>query len=143
MSIKKLLLSTLLLTTTGFAYAQETTDDYIQIDDCIIEAGLDDPDEGYIDINLVNTTPWCALQFDLVLPEGVEFALDDSDELDWLPDEVRFQPIKEGKKTYYFNTECVRQSDGAYRFIAYNTRNHEVFDGEEDYPNFPRKTDCL
>ena len=79
------------------------------------------------------------LQFDLYLPEGVEFGLWDG-ELICYADETRFADFKvqigpNKYKTYSFNTECVRQSDGAYRFIAYNTRNQAIFPGEEEAPN--------
>ena len=96
MSIKKLLLSALLLTTTGFTYAQETTTDYIQIEDCTgdkaIVAGVvdyaSDSEEGFVSINLEIENRWCALQFDLYLPEGVELRAYankywDYDEEDW------------------------------------------------------------
>lgn len=130
MSIKKLLLSALLLTTTGFVYAQETTDDYIKIDDCTIVAGVDDVEEGIIDIKLMNNEPWCALQFDLYLPEGVEFGLY-GEALDFLPDGTRFQSFLVGRTPHYFSTDCVKQEDGAYRFIAYNDQNHAIFDSPD------------
>ena len=129
MNIKKLLLSALLLTTTGFAYAEDTTD-FIKIDDCIIVAGVDDVEEGIIDIKLENASSWCALQFDLYLPEGVEFGLYDG-ALDFLPDETRFQKFKVGRVDHYFSTDCVKQDDGAYRFIAYNDQNQAIFDSED------------
>ncbi len=78
MSIKKLLLSALLLTTTGFAYAEDTTGNYIKInnEEVNLVAGVDDEDEGIIYIDLVNVDehPWVAMQFDMCLPEGVDIA---------------------------------------------------------------------
>lgn len=129
MNIKKLLLSALLLTTTGFAYAEDT-EDYIKIDDCTIVAGVDDVEEGIIDIKLENASSWCALQFDLYLPEGVEFGLYDG-ALDFLPDGTRFKSFKVGRVDHYFSTDCVKQEDGAYRFIAYNDQNQAIFDSED------------
>ena len=74
MSIKKLLLSALLLTTTGFAYAQDATKNYIKLhEDGVIVATVDDTNEGKIDLDLYNDQDWCAMQFDLYLPENVTF----------------------------------------------------------------------
>ncbi len=148
MSIKKLLLSALLLTTTGFTYAQETTTDYIQIEDCTgdkaIVAGVvdyaSDSEEGFVSINLEIENRWCALQFDLYLPEGVELRTYenkywDYDEEDWVTEEVqdwkanttdRFKPYTKDNQPQYWTTKCAQQADGAYRFIAFNMDNKRI-----------------
>lgn len=148
MSIKKLWLSALLLTTTGFAYAQETTTDYIQIEDCTgdkaIVAGVvdyaSDSEEGFVSINLEIENRWCALQFDLYLPEGVELRTYenkywDDDEEDWVTEEVqewkanttdRFKPYSKDGQQQYWTTKCAQQADGAYRFIAFNMDNKRI-----------------
>lgn len=122
MSIKKLLLSALLLTTTGFAYAEDITD-YIKIDDCTIIAGVDDKSEGIVNINLENSQDWCAMQFDLYLPTGISLKNPKKTErltyTYWDEDD-------EEEYTKEFEMERNTQSDGAIRFVIFNFKNGKV-----------------
>lgn len=141
MSIKKYLLSALLLATTGFAYAQETTTDYIQIEDCTgdkaIVAGVDDRSKGIVKINLVNDNDWCAFQFELHLPEGVEIGTYKNARGKIVPDyknTVRLTDNQEKDFSYEMN----KVSEGVYRFIAYNMSNDPIYvnDDESDLSIF-------
>ena len=122
MSIKKLLLSALLLTTTVFAYAEDITD-YIKIDDCTIIAGVDDKSEGIVNINLENSQDWCAMQFDLYLPTGISLKNPKKTErltyTYWDEDD-------EEEYTKEFEMERNTQSDGAIRFVIFNFKNGKV-----------------
>ena len=134
MSIKKLLLSALLLTTTGFVYAQTTTTDYIQIEDCTgdkaIVAGVNDREKGIININLINPSgDWCAFQFDLELPKGVEIGTYTYKNKE-LPDYHPTGRLEIAPNTY-FSHDMAKQSDGSYRFIAYNNQNDPVWQEDE------------
>lgn len=148
MSIKKLLLSALLLTTTGFTYAQ-TTPDFIKIEDCTgdraIVAGVDefdiDDDETYdklININLVNSSQWVAFQFDLWLPKDVEIGLIDGDPLIWNTERLTY---KKGGRTTDFSYAYAQQPDGedakgnkytVWRIVAYNDLNKPIKDDDEN-----------
>lgn len=140
MSIKKYLLSALLLATTGFAYAQETTEDYIKIDDLVgdnaIVAGVDefdvDDEDTYgklININLINSSQWVAFQFDLWIPEEVEIGFIDGDPLIWNTQRLTY---KKSGKTKDFSYAFAQQKDGedengnkykVWRIVAYNDLN--------------------
>ena len=132
MNIKKLLLSALLLTTTGFAYSQENVDaekNFLQLaEGGVIVATVDDTKQGKIDLNLYNDEPWAALQFDLYLPENVtlpdkwktstsRLKYDDPDEVD--EDD---NPVQKD-----FTVAMEPQDDGAfYRFVIYNGINAPI-----------------
>ena len=148
MSIKKLLLSALLLTTTGFTYAQ-TTPDFIKIEDCTgdraIVAGVDefdiDDEDTYdklININLVNSSQWVAFQFDLWLPKDVEIGLIDGDPLIWNTERLTY---KKGGRTADFSYAYAQQPDGedaegnkytVWRIVAYNDQNKPIKDDDEN-----------
>ena len=148
MSIKKLLLSALLLTTTGFAYAEET-DDYIEVQTCTLVAGQNKTGEGYVNIKLVNTDKdWCALQFDLDLPPYIK--LDEVADKVMVPtDRCKFtytetvlvwdedegeEVEQEVEKTGDFILEynAIDAENGIYRFLAYNMKNGKFSDGAND-----------
>jgi hypothetical protein len=149
MSIKKLLLSALLLTTTGFAYAQQTTEDYIKIDDLVgdnaIVAGVDefdiDDEDTYgklININLINSSPWVAFQFDLWIPEEVEIGFVDGDPLIWNTERLTY---KKSGKTKDFSYAFAPQDDGkdedgnkykVWRIVAYNDVNSAIKSAAEN-----------
>ena len=149
MSIKKLLLSALLLTTTGFAYAQQTTEDYIKIDDLVgdnaIVAGVDefdiDDEDTYgklININLINSSPWVAFQFDLWIPEEVEIGFVDGDPLIWNTERLTY---KKSGKTKDFSYAFAQQDDGededgnkykVWRIVAYNDLNSAIKSAAEN-----------
>ena len=134
MSIKKLLLSALLLTTTGFAYAEDTTD-FIKIDDCTLIAGIDNINEGIIHINLENDYQWVALQFDLYLPKGVEIGKTKNGK-DYIGTTNRLK-FENGISMDPFSWAVAEQSNEEfpgriYRFIAYNSNNDPILDNEND-----------
>ena len=142
MNIKKLLLSALLLTMTGFAYAEDTTD-YIKIDDCVGEkalvAGMDefdiDDEDTYgklININLINSSTWVAFQFDLWIPEEVEIGFVDGDPLIWNTERLTY---KKSGKPKDFSYAFAPQDDGedeegnkykVWRIVAYNDANAAI-----------------
>jgi hypothetical protein len=123
MSIKKLLLSALLLTTTGFAYAQDATKNYIKLhEDGVIVATVDDSNEGKIDLDLYNDQDWCAMQFDLYLPENVTFP-----ERGWRTVTSRlkyYDPDEDDDVNFTIATNP--QADGAIRFVIYNVLNEPI-----------------
>ena len=128
MSIKKLLLSALLLTTTGFAYAEDAID-YIKIDDCTIVAGVNDKNEGIVNINLENSDDWCAMQFDLYLPENVSLKNPK------ITDRLKYTYWDKDDEEYYtkdFEVEKETQSDGAIRFVIFNFKNGKVSDNGDN-----------
>lgn len=149
MSIKKLLLSALLLTTTGFAYA-EGTEDYIQIADCNLVAGMNEFDaededtfDKLISINLHNGSTWVAFQFDLWLPQGVDVDLMYSEDIkDWVPVMMNTERLtyKKGIKTADFSYASAKQPDAedeegnkytVWRFVAYNENNAPIKDNSD------------
>lgn len=149
MSIKKLLLSALLLTTTGFAYA-EGTEDYIQIADCNLVAGINEFDaenedtfDKLISINLYNGSTWVAFQFDLWLPQGVDVDLMYSEDIkDWVPVMMNTERLtyKKGIKTADFSYASAKQPDAedeegnkytVWRFVAYNENNAPIKDNSD------------
>lgn len=134
MNIKKLLLSALLLTTTGFAYAEDTTD-YFKIDDCVddnaIIAGVDDRTKGIIKINLVNEYDWVAFQFDLHLPEGVEIGMYKNPRGKLVPDYANTNRLTDASEKD-FSYEMNKISEGVYRFIAYNNSNDQIWVNEDE-----------
>lgn len=149
MSIKKLWLSALLLTTTGFAYAQQTTEDYIKIDDLVgdnaIVAGVDefdvDDEDTYdklVNISLINGSAWVAFQFDLWIPQEVEIGFVDGDPLIWNTERLTY---KKSGKTTDFSYAFAKQADGedeegnkytVWRIVAYNDLNKPIKDDDED-----------
>ena len=145
MSIKKLLLSALLLTTTGFAYAQEATKNYITIapakggEDIALVAGSTNTDEGIVNIILENSEDWCAMQFDLILPENVIVYPGYSPDKH-LTDRLNYEYEvydEELDETYpvpvTFNLQYQQQTDKkVYRFVIYNGLNAKVEDGVND-----------
>ena len=122
MSIKKLWLSALLLTTTGFAYAQ---DNCVKLaEGGVIVATVDNKNQGKVNINLENTDDWCAMQFDLYLPKNVT-----------LVQATRTNRLKyenDDEEIENFNVERAEQTDGAWRFVIFNTKNVPV---QEDGDN--------
>lgn len=120
MSIKKLLLSALLLTTTGFAYAQ---DNCVKLaEGGVIVATVDDSDEGKINLDLYNDQDWCAMQFDLYLPENVTFP-----ERGWRTVTSRlkyYDPDEDDDVNFTIATNP--QADGAIRFVIYNVLNEPI-----------------
>lgn len=126
MNIKKLLLSALLLTTTGFAYAQENVDaekNYLQLaEGGVIVATVDDSNQGRIDLNLYNDEPWAAMQFDLYLPENVTFP-----DKGWRTVTSRlkyYDPDEDDDVNFTVATNP--QDDGSMRFVIYNVLNEPI-----------------
>lgn len=86
-------------------------EDVLQIRPCTVSAGLTDDDEVCLELLLVNESfPVANLQFDLLLPDGVEYSYWDYGE--------RIPFTKKGKKVDYdFDVQTNKMSSGYTRFM--------------------------